>query len=211
MAAMFFLGCQRQFINDYEKEHNRVIFHTCNGTLAIYPLSDNTVRVQFKIGDDKKPPEFVFVNHIITPDFNVAENGNIVRISIRKLIVEVNKKDGNISFLDNTGNIILKERAGSRIMLPDSVMGEPRVFVQQSFESPEDEFLFGLGQFQDGYHTIKGVTRRLIQVNSQISLPFIYSNKGYGLLWHQYGLTDFNPADSVIPLKKIETNTGNID
>ena len=49
---------------------------------------------------------------------------------------------------------------------------------------------------------LRGVTRQLTQVNTQIALPFIYSSKGYGLLWHQYGLTDFNPADSLVPLEK---------
>ncbi len=42
--------------------------------------------------------------------------------------------------------------------------------------------------------------RRLTQVNTQISIPFVYSSKGYGLLWHNYGLTDFNPADRRIEL-----------
>jgi alpha-D-xyloside xylohydrolase len=48
-----------------------------------------------------------------------------------------------------------------------------------------------LGQFQDGHYNLKGITRRLTQVNSQIAIPFIYSSKGYGLLWHQYGLNRF--------------------
>jgi alpha-D-xyloside xylohydrolase len=47
----------------------------------------------------------------------------------------------------------------------------------------------------------------LTQVNSQISLPFIYSSKGYGLLWHQYGLTDFNPADNFVTLEKHDNST----
>src|SRR5208283_2069145 len=51
---------------------------------------------------------------------------------------------------------------------------------------------------------IRDVSRRLTQVNSQISIPFIYSGKGYGLLWHQYGLTDFNPANHFITLEKQE-------
>jgi alpha-D-xyloside xylohydrolase len=83
-------------------------------------------------------------------------------------------------------------------------MGEPCFLAEQSFESPDDEYLFGLGQFQDGHYNLRNVTRRLTQVNSQISIPFIYSSKGYGLLWHQYGLTDFNPADSFVTLEKQE-------
>ena len=88
-------------------------------------------------------------------------------------------------------------------------MGEPCNLVEQSFESPTDEQIFGLGQFQDGNFNIKGITRRLTQVNCQIAIPFIYSSKGYGLLWHQYGLTDFNPAGNFINLVKQQKTAGN--
>ncbi|MDP4271771.1 MAG: glycoside hydrolase family 31 protein, partial [Bacteroidota bacterium] len=81
---------------------------------------------------------------------------------------------------------------------------------EQTFDSPANEAIFGLGQFQDGHYNLRGVARRLTQVNTQISIPFIYSSRGYGLLWHQYGLTDFNPADNAIALNKLEqTNAGN--
>ena len=65
------------------------------------------------------------------------------------------------------------------------------LLAEQSFESPNDEYIFGLGQFQDGHYNLRNVSRSLTQVNSQISIPFIYSSKGYGLLWHQYGLNRF--------------------
>ncbi len=70
----------------------------------------------------------------------------------------------------------------------------------QRFVSPPDEYLYGTGQFQDGHLNIRGLSRRLTQVNSQIAVPFILSSRGYGLLWNNYGLTDFNPAENVLPL-----------
>ena len=83
------------------------------------------------------------------------------------------------------------------------VQGESTFKVEQHFLSPTDEYIFGTGQFQDGYLNIKGLTRRLTQVNTQISIPFILSNKGYGLLWNNYGLTDFNPANDFVELKQV--------
>ena len=73
--------------------------------------------------------------------------------------------------------------------------------AQLAFASPKDEYLFGLGQFQDGYSNIRGLSRRLTQVNTQISVPMMLSNKGYGILWNNYGLVDFNPADNSIVLQ----------
>lgn len=77
--------------------------------------------------------------------------------------------------------------------------------VEQHFLSPVDEYLFGTGQFQDGYLNVRGLTRRLTQVNTQIAVPFVLSNKGYGILWNNYGLTDFNPADESVKLLPAET------
>jgi alpha-D-xyloside xylohydrolase len=70
------------------------------------------------------------------------------------------------------------------------------------FDSPSDECLFGLGQFQDGYSNVRGLSRRLTQVNTQISIPMLLSSKGYGILWNNYGLTDFNPCDQSVRLEK---------
>jgi alpha-D-xyloside xylohydrolase len=45
-------------------------------------------------------------------------------------------------------------------------------------------------------------------VNTQIAIPFLYSSKGYGILWHQYGLTEFNPTDNIVALARKDTATG---
>ena len=74
-------------------------------------------------------------------------------------------------------------------------IGQTTNEARLTFFSPEDESLFGLGQFQDGYNDIRGLIRRLTQVNTQISIPMLLSSKGYGILWNNYGLVDFNPAD----------------
>ena len=33
-------------------------------------------------------------------------------------------------------------------------------------------------------------------------IPFLLSSKGYGLLWHNYGRTDLNPADEQVALSQ---------
>ncbi|HOO85695.1 MAG TPA: glycoside hydrolase family 31 protein, partial [Prolixibacteraceae bacterium] len=202
LAFLFFTACQSG--SNFEKGPNGLTLKLKEGTLGLYPLSDNTVRVQFFEGEKTSHPEFVLINEYVTPKFDVFETGSTVRLSLKELVVEVDKKTGDLMFIDSLGKVILKEKAGSRLLKPDSLMGEPCFRVEQTFHSPDDESIFGLGQFQDGHYNIKGVSRRLTQVNSQIAIPFIYSSKGYGLLWHQYGLTDFNPADNFVTLVKQE-------
>ena len=69
-------------------------------------------------------------------------------------------------------------------------------------DSPKDEYLYGLGQFQDGFTNIRGLSRRLTQVNTQISIPMLLSSKGYGVLWNNYGLTEYNPCGSQLKLER---------
>ena len=71
-----------------------------------------------------------------------------------------------------------------------------------TFALSPDECLFGLGQFQDGYSNVRGLSRRLTQVNTQISLPMLISSKGYGILWNNYGLTEYNPCSHSVSLVK---------
>ena len=71
-----------------------------------------------------------------------------------------------------------------------------------AFKVADDEYLYGLGQFQDGYSNLNGLPRRLTQVNTQISMPMIISNKGYGIIWNNYSKTDYNLPDHKVELKK---------
>jgi len=196
------LLCYAQTVRGHDQLRDRVNVTLPDGTLSICPLTENAVRIKFFKDDDVRVPELVFTSAARTPAFEVSESHSRLEVRLKKMVVVLDKHDGNLSFEDITGGVFLREKSGTRKLVPDSVMGEPCFMAEQSFESPADEYLFGLGQFQDGQFNLRNVVRRLTQVNSQIAIPFVYSSKGYGLLWYQYGLTDFNPADNIIPLKR---------
>jgi alpha-D-xyloside xylohydrolase len=179
------------------------------GTLNILPIDDNAMRIRFFESAPLKDTELIFIRFSKKPVFKVTEDPDALVVKGKKITVTVDKKSGVLSFSDDKGIVFLKEKEGTRQLVPGYVGGEPCFIAEQSFVSPADEYLFGLGQFQDGHFNIRNITRRLTQVNSQIAVPFIYSSKGYGLLWHQYGLTDFNPADNLISLEKQENLTMN--
>lgn len=52
------------------------------------------------------------------------------------------------------------------------------------FESYDDEHFYGMGQYQDSHLDKKGGVWELAQKNSQASVPFVYSTRGYGFLWN---------------------------
>jgi alpha-D-xyloside xylohydrolase len=57
------------------------------------------------------------------------------------------------------------------------------------FESVDpDEKLFGMGQYQQPFFDLKGADFELAHRNSQASVPFVLSSRGYGLLWNNPGV-----------------------
>lgn len=195
-------------VKRFDRLTNGVNIKLTNGTLNISPLADNAFRIRFYEGVEPKVPELILTSNRPVPEFKVVNTPSQIDVKESRMIVMLNKQTGRLSFANSAGKIFLKEIAGSRELKPSSDMGESCYVAEQSFESPKGERIFGLGQFQDGNYDLRNVTRRLTQVNTQISLPLIYSSEGYGLLWHQYGLTEFNPADNSIPLKKQARTAG---
>ncbi len=64
----------------------------------------------------------------------------------------------------------------------------PAYVVGASFASPDDEHYYGLGQNQEGFldrrgHAIRCWNDYVSPAAPTTCVPFLYSNKGYGLLW----------------------------
>jgi len=147
------------------------------GRLTVTPVARNAVRVQYNEGTPKDDlPDWLYVRHDEVKDCEVG--------------VDIDKKRQRLVLCDKQGKVVFTatshQMAGTEATL--------------TFASPKDEHLFGLGQFQDGFSDVRGLSRRLTQVNTQISLPMLLSSKGYGVLWNNYGLTEFNPCKQSVPL-----------
>jgi len=52
------------------------------------------------------------------------------------------------------------------------------------FKAIDGEILHGMGQYRDARYNLKGCTLEMAHRNSQISVPFLLSNVGYGFLWN---------------------------
>ena len=63
------------------------------------------------------------------------------------------------------------------------------------FDPRQGEKLYGMGQYQQPDLDLKGTRLELAQRNSQISVPFLVSSLGYGLLWN-------NPAVGSVTFAK---------
>ena len=159
-----------------------------SGDLVVKPVAKNAVRVQYIPKGKKKNlvsqlPDWLYVKHDEVKNCNVVvENDTINRI------LRIKDKRGKVVF---TATKHMLKRFNSSTYSQNPGFYEATL----TFDSPKDEYLYGLGQFQDGYSNVRGLSRRLTQVTTQISIPMLLSSKGYGILWNNYGLTDFNPCD----------------
>jgi len=193
----------------YKTDQKGLSIQLSEGVLHVQPLSAKAISISWEKNLIKEERELVLIDSVPTPEFKISETSRKLKLSTVDVIVAFDKKTGIIDFSDSKGKVFLSEKAGSRKLEPSSVNGNACFIAQQGFATRNDEFLFGLGQFQDGNYNLRNVSRKLIQVNTQIAIPFLYSSKGYGILWSQYGLTDFNPADNEVQLTKGSHETDN--
>jgi alpha-D-xyloside xylohydrolase len=56
--------------------------------------------------------------------------------------------------------------------------------IHQQFAAYEGERLFGLGQRTHGRLDLKGLSLDLVQRNAEVNIPFVLSDRGYGMLWN---------------------------
>ncbi|WP_435132777.1 TIM-barrel domain-containing protein [Formosa sp. A9] len=127
--------------------------------------------------------------------FEVTESGDSLQVATAKLNVMVSKTNGGITFKDKAGKKILAEQVGGgKTFDPIEVDGTKGYTVRQIFDSPQDEAFYGLGQHQSDEFNYKGKSEELFQYNTKVSVPFIVSNKNYGLLWDSYALSRFGDS-----------------
>ncbi|MBE6724767.1 MAG: family 31 glucosidase [Ruminococcaceae bacterium] len=62
--------------------------------------------------------------------------------------------------------------------------GSPSFAASVRFEAQDGEVLHGMGQYRNARYNLKGCTLEMAHRNSQISVPFLLSNRGYGFLWN---------------------------
>lgn len=175
---------------------------TSDGILVITPMTDNAVRIQMKGKPTHPVEELIFTEKVESPKFSKREDNASIIISTEKMKVVFDKADESLCFFDAGGKELMREKPGSRLLKESSIMGDPTYTARQSFVMQPGDHQFGTGQFQDGQLDVFGLSRRLTQNNTQIVSPMIISSKGYGILWHNYGRTDFNPAEKMFTINE---------
>jgi len=135
----------------------------------------------------------------ITDQYARITNGNIS--------AEFNEF-GYITYYNQDQEVILKERWETKEVAIDMMgtenyariiraLGARMPKAVQTFESHTDEKIFGMGQYQMEYLDLKGCELELCHKNSQTTIPFYVSSKGYGFLWNNPAVGTANFAKNL--------------
>ncbi len=183
--------------------------------ISLEVMNDNIIRVRATSKDalPVKPASLMIVPQTAPAkgSYSITEDADFVMVKAKNVKAVVSKANGQITFFDAAGNRLLKEAKDGKkfwdFTVPERELGIKTGYTvpeeqkhglswQMKFDSPDDEAFYGLGQHQSEEFNMKGKNEDLFQYNTKVSIPFVLSNKNYGLLWDSYSYCRFgNPND----------------
>ena len=178
----------------------RLIWRGDGETVVIEPWGADSVRVRARLMQDVLDHDWALLPPPPSVVADVAVDGDTATLAIGRLRVVATSSSAvqlqtgydrnhcHLGFFDADGTLLFQERdAGGSLAL---VAREHRpvpggeVRLTASFDHDPDERLFGMGQSKQDVLDLKGCTFELAHRNSQSSVPFVMSSRGYGFLWH---------------------------
>ncbi|HET9053503.1 MAG TPA: alpha-xylosidase, partial [Cyclobacteriaceae bacterium] len=191
-----------------------VATYTPNGeirtqTVRLQVINENIIRVSASPeGEFSKRESLSVLNQPAFADWKVEEGKNSLTLITSNIKARLSLYTGEIVFTDSTGKILLQEKTGGgKSFIPATADGEKFYSISQTFESPADEAFYGLGQHQEGVMNYKGKDVSLFQYNTKVSIPFLVSNKNYGILWDNYSLSKFGDQREYRQLNQLKLYT----
>ncbi len=185
----------------FDQHDQALIWVVRHQTVRIEPWGEHSLRVRAtenaEIRDDL--PQALLAPR--DPAAQIQIDGRHASIRNGALAAEVWLEQGTIRFFNPISGGEYLSEAAPRHWPP------PRYFraltgdhfeLQVRFKSYEGERLYGLGQHQHGHLDQKGCVIDLMHFNTESSVPFLLSSRGYGFLWN-------NPALGRVELGKNAT------
>ncbi len=124
--------------------------------------------------------------------FSVKQQGDELSLKSESLKVNLNLKNGKVSFSTPKGENLLSEKdLGAKFTDFDDA-GSKTYSVAQSYVLDKDEPIYGLGIQQKGKMVKRNLKLEMVQNNTEDFVTFFQSSKGYGLFWDNYSPTTFS-------------------
>ena len=181
-------------VKNYKTDANGVTFTLSQGVMRVGVCQEDIIRIQYSPASSLPAKTSLVVNKAWgKPSFKVAEDAGTVTLATSRIKVKVNRTTGAITYTDLKDHVILAEDSeNSKSVTAAVVSGVSTNRIEDLFQSPTDEALYGLGQHQNNLLNLKGARQRILNANTEINIPVLVSNKGYGLYWDNASASDFS-------------------
>ena len=186
--------------------------------IRLQVVSDRIIRVQATAEQGfRNKQSLIIVPQKGKANYKVEEQGDDLIITTAAMRAVLNEATGQITFYDLKDQVLLKEVAqGGKTFkpftVPDREIGVDIAKVPDAqkhgwswralFDSPDNEAFYGLGQHQSEELNMKGKNEDLFQYNTKVSVPFVISNKNYGILWDSYSYCRWGNPDDYLQLNR---------
>ena len=186
--------------------------------IRLQVVSDRIIRVQATAEQGfRSKQSLIIVPQNSKAQYKVEEQGDDLIITTAAMRAVLNEATGQIIFYDLKNQVLLKEVAqGGKTFkpftVPDREIGVDIAKVPEAqkhgwswralFDSPDNEAFYGLGQHQSEELNMKGKNEDLFQYNTKVSVPFVISNKNYGILWDSYSYSRWGNPDDYLQLNR---------
>lgn len=125
----------------------------------------------------------------IGTDHGIVENG-LMRAELR-LVPRGMGPALEVRFLNRQTGAVLVEEEIPHILWPGARAWKAQSgglwSLRQRFKARDGERIYGMGQHQHGRLDQKGCVIDLLQMNTEVVIPFMVSSLGYGLIWNSPG------------------------
>ena len=191
----------------FERSENALIWRNNGETLEIRPWGPDSFRVRSVMMGELRDDRFALLEPAPGEAPAIQIGNDTASIQNGRLTAEA-EMDGwhryaRITFRRADGKVLFRETSPANALALKSRKFEPKLggdfALTVTFEGQEGERIFGMGQYQEEILDWKGCTLELAHRNSQASVPFLISSRGYGFLWH-------NPAIGQVTFGKNRTS-----
>ena len=151
------------------------------GILRLSPVGSAIVRVTFSKGQQVAAGTHPQIAVRRTDRMWMYKDVNgAVELTTDELCLRVDKKTGAISFLTRDKKLLLSEREKEPHQIESGIGGRNKLWMFLDWK--KEEKLYGLGTRQQGGMELRGTARYISHGNQADELPFVLSDRGYGIL-----------------------------
>jgi alpha-D-xyloside xylohydrolase len=174
----------------FHREGKRLVAEGGGELIWIEPFGRDCLRFRSSLRGRIEPLDWTLLpqNEVepeitITPEKATIRNGNIT--------AEIDAR-GSVRYRGKNGQVLLEELwIDGRVLNADllkarnyKARSSELFHIALYFKAHPEEHFFGMGQYANDCLDLKGCVLELAQRNTQVSIPFLLSSRGYGFVWN---------------------------